>query len=246
VPKKGEDGRMPDPVELKVQAADSLRLVDEFSSKELLARLRDTEDHLVERKSTGDKDWLPAAVAFANSVPIGYPAILFIGVKDDGTIEGKANFETLQQTFNRELNKAFPPIFYVPRVVQDEGKECLAVIIPGSSERPHFAGPSYVRVGAETRQASEQQFNVLIAERSSKTYEIRKWIGKSVMLKGWNARSSKWVRGPALAKVTDCNQFYVLVEHSSGAWTYPLSRVDIGFDRKNDMLELIVEELSTP
>lgn len=34
-----------------------------------------------------DKDWKKTAVAFANSVPVGLPAVLYIGVRDNGEIE---------------------------------------------------------------------------------------------------------------------------------------------------------------
>ena len=48
-----------------------------------LVRLKNFEDAFVERKSTSDtRDLLKTAVAFANSVPVGYPAILFYGVTD--------------------------------------------------------------------------------------------------------------------------------------------------------------------
>jgi hypothetical protein len=43
-----------------------------------LSRLTTFEDAFVERKSPGEtRDLLKTAVAFANSTPVGYPAILF-------------------------------------------------------------------------------------------------------------------------------------------------------------------------
>jgi predicted HTH transcriptional regulator len=60
----------------------------ELSDADLLSKLKNCEDAFVERKTAADnKDWLKTVVAFANSTPIGYPAVLFIGVKDEGTIE---------------------------------------------------------------------------------------------------------------------------------------------------------------
>jgi predicted HTH transcriptional regulator len=60
----------------------------ELKDEGLLLRLRNFEDNFVERKTSADsKDWLKTVVAFANSTPVGYPAVLFIGVKDDGTPE---------------------------------------------------------------------------------------------------------------------------------------------------------------
>jgi len=72
----------------------------DLSDVDLLARMKNFEDHLVERKTIKDeKDWKKAAVAFANSVPIGLPAVLYIGVRDN------ADIETPQRTWmNRRRN----------------------------------------------------------------------------------------------------------------------------------------------
>jgi hypothetical protein len=51
-----------------------MRITVELNKADLLARMRNFEDHLVERKSVKDeKDWKKTAVAFANSVPVGLP-----------------------------------------------------------------------------------------------------------------------------------------------------------------------------
>lgn len=112
--------------------------------------LTNLEDAFVERKSTGDmRDLLKTAVGLANSMPVGYPAILFYGVTNKGEPEGKANLDRLQRTLSEKLSEAYPPIYYLPKVLRHKGKEFLAVIIPGSEDRPHFAGQSYM-AGAGT------------------------------------------------------------------------------------------------
>ena len=145
----------------------------------------DTENNYVERKTVSDKaGWLRTAVAFANSAPIGAPAVLFVGMNNDGTFQqvvADHDWEKQQKTVSQELNRAYPPIFSVFKIVRDNDTgQCLAVIIPGSAERPHFTGKSYVRLGPETQEASENQFNTLIAERSNKAYRIMEWIGRQV------------------------------------------------------------------
>ncbi len=148
----------------------SVQLTDE----DLLLRLTSTEDSFVEKKLFSDsREWLEAAVAFANTAAVGYPSILFIGVKDDGTPEGRVeNLESIENKLSKRLSIAFPQIHYTTRVLEKDSKRFLAVIIPGSPERPHFAGHAYVRDGDKTVKASGQQFARLIAERSSKAYEI--------------------------------------------------------------------------
>lgn len=168
---------------------ESLRvLAEQLGDEDLLRRLRDCEDNFVERKSATNKgDWLRTAVAFANSAPIGYPAVLFIGVRDDGTVAAKPgkNLEDLQKKVTGTIQAAYPPIFCLSRVLIDNDKPFLAIIIPGSPIGPHFAGSSYVRVGPETRQASEAEFESLIAKRQSKVYQISQWIGKTITVEQW-------------------------------------------------------------
>ena len=154
------------------------------SNQDLLLRLLNGEDNWVERKSfTNRRGWLETAIAFANSTPIGSPAVLFIGVKNDGRPEGgKEGLEETQKSFSRVLSQAYPPIYYDSRIVTKDDKEFLAIVIPGSPDRPHFAGHSYVRVGSETEKASNEQFADLIAQRNSKGREILKWKGKLITL----------------------------------------------------------------
>jgi predicted HTH transcriptional regulator len=71
----------------------------QLTEEDLLARMETFEDHFVERKVSGDeKDWLKTVVAFANSAPLGFPCILYIGVKDQGEIETpQRNLDEIQQ-----------------------------------------------------------------------------------------------------------------------------------------------------
>jgi Putative DNA-binding domain len=216
-----------------------------------LTRMRtDTENNFVERKPLAAKaDWLQVAVAFANSAPIGYPAILFIGVKDDGTPESTNadhDWEKQQVTVSREISRAYPPIYCVYKILRDDAsQECLAVIIPGSPDRPHFAGKSYVRIGPQTKEVSGAQFDRLVAERSSKAYKIREWIGKEIGF----ARIEQGVLRSRPATLLDCNQHYVSV---SVEWnrtnigpptSYPLNRTEISFNNSMNCLELEIRDL---
>ncbi|MGA9462275.1 MAG: ATP-binding protein [Terracidiphilus sp.] len=83
-------------------------MMAELSEADLLARMKNFEDHFVERKVCSDsKDWLKTVVAFANSAPIDYPCILYIGVRDIGEIEDKqSNLDSVQKTLNRILQDA--------------------------------------------------------------------------------------------------------------------------------------------
>src|SRR6266704_104219 len=145
-----------DPVPLTVNVADTFTRL-ELTDHDILLRLKSTEDSTVERKTANDyRDCLKTTVAFSNSLPVDDPAIIFVGVRDDGTVEDNNNLESLQKKVSAEIGKVYPPIYPQMKAMKDGGgKEFLAVIVRGSENRPHFAGPSYIRDGTQTREASE-------------------------------------------------------------------------------------------
>lgn len=220
----------------------------ELADEDLNRMRLDTENNFVERKTVSDKrGWLHTAVAFANSVPIDYPAVLFVGVNNDGTLENvKLNhdWEKQQKTVSEELSRAYPPLYFLPKTLRDEqNREYLAVIVPGSAQRPHFTGKSYVRVGPETKEASEDQFENLIAQRLSKVYEILKWKQRMVTV-------DHMIRTPVPghdplqrtteAIVIDCNQFWITLntdQHHRVA--LPLPQVDLSFDPPKSRLKIL-------
>lgn len=220
----------------------------ELTDDALLTRLKNCEDTFVERKTVGDsKDWLKTVVAFANSTPFGFPAVLFIGARDDGTIEDRdTNFDTLQKTFNKAIGDyAYPTIYYLTRLLDEGGKQCLAVIVPGSANRPHFAGRAYVRVGSVTKDASEPQFDSLIAERQSKAYEILRWQGQEVSVEFIEADAEYGrIRSLQVFMVIACNAFYTTLQQAAGKQIcVPLPRIRISFDTDSNRLKLEVEPL---
>lgn len=240
---------------LTVNVAGSLSKL-ELSEQDILSRLTNTEDSTVERKTASDyRDCLKTAVAFSNTLPVDDPGIIFVGVRDDGTVEG-TNLDSLQRKISGEIGKVYPPIYPQMKVMKDlNGKEFLAVIVRGSAERPHFSGPSYIRDGMQTKEASEQQFERLIAERNSKVREILKWKGSQISLQyppyeqtyHGTTTYKNWVT--VSAHVLDCNHFYVKLQimppdgSSSRFEGYPLANVEVSFDPKGSgRLCLVITE----
>lgn len=218
----------------------SERLTVTLTDEDLIRRLANTEDAFVERKLFSDSsDWLKTAVAFANSAPIGFPAILYIGVKNDGTPEGRAeNLESIQKALGRKLAAAYPPIAYLSKALWVHQREVLAVIIPGSDNRPHFAGQAYVRRGADSVSASEEEFQKLLATRNSKAYRITQYIGKPISHVQIASNQSRPGTAPMPLTVLDCNQFYVILEGTNFKLALPLARVTVSFDVQNNRLQL--------
>lgn len=221
----------------------------QLSDEDILRRLTDTEDSTVERKTASDfRDCLKTAVAFSNALPVGDPGIIFIGVGNDGTVQDNANLDSLQKKVSEELSKVYPPIYPQMKVMPDAlGKEFLAMIVRGSENRPHFAGPSYIRDGSKTVEASKKQFDRLIAERNSKTREILKWRGKEISVYWPPERLAKSIyathrTGALTWTVIDCNQFYATLERYTPSHfareAFPLSDLEIGYDNDENRLQL--------
>lgn len=218
-------------------------LASGLSEEALILRLRSDEHDFVERKSRSDRGgWLETAVAFANSAPIGWPAILFVGVDDDGKPQQSGKLEDLMKSVSGILERAYPPVYrhMVPLHLPDG--DCLAVIVPGSETRPHFCGKSFVRDGTQTIPASEKQYELLIAQRNSKARIILQWKGKTITYQ------KTLGRGGGIAIVQDCNQFFVTLRFGTGsyssAFTYysiPLEWIEISHDHdaERNQLKLI-------
>jgi len=220
-----------------------------LTEESLILRLRSTEHDFVERKPRGDKSgWLQTAVAFANSAPIGWPAILFVGVDDDGNPQqGTDKLEDLMKSVSDTLDRAYPAIYRQVVPVHVGDLACLAVVVPGSESRPHFAGQSYVRVGPQTKPASEEQYELLIAERQSKAREILKWKGRDVNLNLYLRQEGRTNTYGGKVTVLDCNQFFVTLEKvtgnpfgtNGGRASYPLARVDLSGCSDGLVLEVV-------
>jgi len=223
--------------------------VPQLTDADILLRLTNTEDSTVERKTASDfRDCLKTAVAFSNSLPIGDPGIIFVGVYDDGRVGDNNNTESLQLRVSGEIGKVYPAIYPQMKAMENlEGKKFLAVIVRGSENRPHFAGQSYIRDGTQTVVASEKQFEAVVAQRNSKVYAILKWKGRTVTavkpshetIYGGTTRPEPEVRTPRT--VVDCDQFYVTLEsvtQKDDFISYPLRLVEINYDHGERRLEL--------
>lgn len=224
----------------------------DLTDADILARLTNSEDSTSERKTANDyRDCLKTAVAFSNSLPIDDPGIIFIGVYDDGRVEDNKNLDSLQKKVSEEINKIYPPIYPQTKVMMQNGKEFLAVIVRGSENRPHFAGPSYVRQASQTLKASEPQFSNLISQRTRKAYEILKWKDREITLQfpptefTLHATSQRRPGERIDAIVEECNQFYLTLQFKRQAtdktkYSYPLNFLEISFDDAKAQLEIIL------
>jgi hypothetical protein len=216
----------------------------QMSDADLIARLRNYEDQFVERKTVGDlKDCLKTVVALANSAPIGMQCVIYVGVKDDGQFENRQyDFDSVQKTLNRMLQNIYPRAAYFLKLITDGNSTALAVVVPGSEHRPHFSGPSFIRVGSETLEASQAQFDILIAMRGSKVYRLAQHLGKQVsvinnsLLGNGTFMRGSWNKVPT---IVDCNEFWLTLQcPGEKSCSFPLRDVELNYDNQHDRLQL--------
>jgi len=215
-----------------------------LAERDLIARFRSFEDSFVERKSAKEqRDCLKTAVAFANTLPTGVPGVLFIPATNDGKIQRDVNLDELQRDISRYIERAYPPLFYFPQIVTIDGEPILAIQIPGSPDRPHFAGPAYVRVGSESKNASADQFQQLIDRRSSKVEELTKWIGKVITANIISPGTGPRIENKVWVELVECTKWYITIKYQRAGEakileSVALRRVEISFDQENYRLSV--------
>lgn len=141
----------------------------------LSARLADLEDGLIERKQgfQSNDEIRKAVVSFANSVPEGRTAVLFIGVAKDGTATGLAadEAEKVQQRVRRVCDEdCFPAIAIqlTEVITTTDGKHVVGFEFGPSKNRPHFAGHAYIRDGSASVKVSASKLDELMARKNTK------------------------------------------------------------------------------
>jgi hypothetical protein len=92
---------------------------------------------------------------------------------------------TQKKVHAQATQNSYPPITVTYRILNIKGtvaNEVLAIIVPPSSNKPHFAGVSYMRKGSQTMPASEEVFRELVASQNDTVRQLQRFRGRKVML----------------------------------------------------------------
>lgn len=225
-------------------------LIARMTPQALLERLKNNEDGFTERKTEAAKpsEFRQTLVAFANSVPDGQVAVLFIGVADGGKAMGVTNSDSLQKKLREIAEKeCYPSIKYQSQVFTVDGKSVVAVLIEASPERPHFAGPAFVRRGSESVAASKDVYEELIASRNTKAGQILR--NKDQLITFRQIDLDQWsrhkVRYEIECRIETCNaQVAYLHDVGSGrhfAVSLEVVRINTDQSKRRLMIEAIGE-----
>lgn len=212
---------------------------------ELLGKLGNHEDNFVERKPDGvsPSELRQTVCAFANTVPEGRVALLFIGIHDKtGQVLGVSNTDQLQKRIREACHgDCYPAIEYTSEVLAIGDKKVVAVVIPPSSSKPHFTGPAFMRVGSESPKASAQQYEDLILSRVDKAREILQHKNEIFTVHGisYKLGTNKPLYDNAYREGRECRihactaHFVTLEDIASGRrFSEPLAHVTITYDHE--------------
>ncbi|HRD28535.1 MAG TPA: ATP-binding protein [Caulobacter sp.] len=219
----------------------------------LLARLSAQEDSYVERKSQGIKpqDIRKAVTAFANSLPDDQHGIIFVGIGDKGSIEGCDNPDAVQKRVREAADECYPPIAPQCFALKVEGKDVVAIVVSASGDRPHFAGPAYVRQGSESVKASKRLYEEMIDSRHSTVSAIVRLKDRPITVYGLGHRLGKLERvaanylETAECRVMACDRHTVTLQRVSDGWNFyeAVNRIELSTDGKMKRPALIVKGL---
>jgi hypothetical protein len=99
-----------------------------------------------------------------------------------------------------------------------------------------FLAQSHVRVGPENRDASESQYELLVAQRSRKFRALEKLHGKAVY---WEQLTP--VKGNANGTVVEINEFFLMVDGGTYKKCIPLDWITISFSPENQRYVLTIQ-----
>lgn len=208
------------------------------------------EDALLERKLESDqKDFLKTFVAFANSVRPGHTAILLIGEKNDGSVQGVSDPDEMQKKVRRECERIYPDIIWRSLVYEKSGKHCVRVEIEHSGNTPHFGESAWIRRGSETVRANSEMFQRLVDLRSSVVHELVQWVGRDIYVAGDEGSVSLQERslighprwpGTRKAKLLFVNGFWASFDCENRLSSEPLEKLVLSWHDADKCLKVLV------
>jgi len=209
------------------------------TEEDLFRKVSHTENNFIERKTVSNtRDWLETAVAFANSCPVGQPGILYVNVDNNGEVipqPAEYDFEKLHKSISKRIGEAWPPIYFVTHILNKDGHEFVAVVVYGSPNRPHFSGRAWVRVSPENIDASEEQYNLLLAQRTRKLRALRSLLSQTVY---WHA--TNYIGGNSVGEIIECNEFYLTLTNPNEIRSFPIDWITLTYEPRNKKYKLII------
>jgi hypothetical protein len=217
----------------------------------LRALLKRPEDNFIERKPAGVNraEIRKTLGAFANSVPEGQTAVLFIGIRDNGSLDPVAAPDTVQKTIADICSRdCYPAIVFRSTTLTEQEGPILAVEIDHSRAKPHFSGPAYVRRGSQSEIASEQLFQGMVEDRTSKVAALRRMQNQIISIVSLQRKLgedrpivSAGYQQLAEGRILELDAHNIRLEFTSGLHvTEAISRTEPSYDEARHRPKIII------
>jgi hypothetical protein len=227
-----------------------------LTRSQIVQMIEQPEGPLLERKPSrvNAREIRQTVVAFANSVSGTDEAVLLIGIGDRGVVHGctDAEADAMQKSVRDVCEKQCYPAIAFRIEILSERQNVVAVIIPPSDNRPHFAGQAYVRRGSESVAASDDVFNELIYSRNSKAAMLLEYKKHHTTVRLIGVRHKLGETQPVMdghyresmeCKVLECNGQYARFQrigYDSRYLSEPLDHITISYNEEKWCPELTV------
>jgi ATP-dependent DNA helicase RecG len=159
-----------------------------LDTNDLLELLVSEQSDRIERtvSTTNTDKFAEAVTAFANDFP-GYkrPGYLFIGVRDDGSLDGLKVTDGLQQSLaglRSDGNIQPMPAISVQKFSLEGGDVAVVEVQPADLPPVRYKGRVHIRVGPRKGVATEQEERILTEKRVStaRTFDARPCLGSGL------------------------------------------------------------------
>lgn len=217
-----------------------------MTAHEIKSLLRASESKNVERRPTLDRNEVgKILVAFANDLEGRHKGWLILGQAPGLDVVGlKGDSESLQQVVvDIARDSCTPAIPISVSSYVSDGKLVLVVEIRRGLARPHFWGPSYVRIGSEIRKATDAEIILMRTTGEGRKYSILKEAfdeRKFFVTLTWPTDGPGSSSSSELAEMLDVTPNFVTLESCQGSGGVSLSyaQFELGFDTKANHLEI--------
>ena len=211
----------------------------DFTPEKMNELLSTEEDERIERKAGFDhKEIRQALIAFANDQAGRGGGYLIIGQAPNKEIRGiKLNKDEAQlKIADIAKDQCRPTIPVSIEVIERDGKRVVVVEVRASPAKPHFHGDAWVRVGSQTRRATDAEIVLLRASHENRKLAILKRAmdegKKEVIVTHLQAHTR------ARCELVEVTVDWVVFREGAKHMTFPWEEIRVGFDYEKNIPEI--------
>ena len=123
-------------------------------------------------------------------------------------------------------------------VLHTEARDVIAIVVPPSKNKPHFAGAAFVREGSRTRAATEAMFTDLITSRTSEGRLLLRYRDERTEVVLNLIDPGNYPIGMSRTppcRVIECNPYYAVFQIGLGRkYSLPVKSISIRLDVLTD------------